>query len=264
MTKILFLGDVFSKTGRLLVKKRLSGLVCNEELDLCLANAENAAGGIGLTAQCAAELFDHGLHGLTGGNHTFKHKEIEELLDNDPRLVRPANYPLPCPGRGWTILETPGGVKVGIGNVMGRIFLSQSLECPFRTSERIIAEMKNAGADITIIDFHAEATSEKMALAWHLDGSLGALVGTHTHVQTADAQILPAGLAYITDVGMTGPHQSVIGMCKQDAISAFTTGRKHRFKPANRGPIMEGVIMDFDDNGQAKSIKPIKIEGLPE
>jgi metallophosphoesterase (TIGR00282 family) len=264
MTKILFLGDVFSKVGRLLIKKRLSSLIYHEELDLCLANAENASGGLGLTVECAIELLDDGLNALTGGNHTFKHKEIEDLLDSDPRLIRPANYPAPCPGKGWTIIDTPSGVRVGIGNVMGRVFISQTLECPFRTSERLISEMKKAGADITIIDIHAEATSEKMALAWHLDGKLGALLGTHTHIQTADAQILPGGTAYMTDVGMTGPHQSVIGMCKEEAILALTTGRNHRFKPANRGPIMQGAIIEFGNKGQATDIKPLKIEGLPE
>jgi metallophosphoesterase (TIGR00282 family) len=262
MTRLLFLGDVFGSTGRLLVKRRLAGLVGRESLDLCLANAENAAGGLGLTLDTAAELFDSGLDGLTGGNHTFKYKEIEPLLDSDERLVRPANYPEPCPGRGWTILETAGGVKVGLGNVMGRIFMGPGLECPFRAADRLLESMRAAGADITVIDFHAEATSEKMAMAWHLDGRLGALVGTHTHVQTADAGLWPEGMAYVTDLGMTGPHQSVIGMRHEEALASLTTGRVHRFSPAKGRPILQGVILDFDDRHRATAVTPLSVEGL--
>ncbi|MDR1657793.1 MAG: YmdB family metallophosphoesterase [Deltaproteobacteria bacterium] len=263
MTRILFLGDIFSQAGRVLVKKRLTGLIGREELDLCLANGENAAGGIGLTAECAWELLGDGLDALSGGNHTFKYNEIEALLENDRRLIRPANYPAPCPGRGWTLLETAAGVKVGFGNVMGRTYMGTGLDCPFRTSERLLEEMGRAGAKITIIDFHAEATSEKIALTWHLDGRVGAVLGTHTHVQTADERIFPGGTAYITDVGMTGPHESVIGMRYQEAIASFMTGRIHRFKPAKNRPILQGVILDFDELGRATAITRLSLEGLP-
>lgn len=261
-TRILFLGDVFSMTGRLLVKKRLPGLIGREELDLCLANAENAAGGIGLTVETAAELFEDGLQGLSGGNHTFRHKQIEALLDKDPRLIRPGNYPEPCPGRGFTILETPGGVKVGFGNLMGRVFIKPPIDCPFKAAERMLEMMSQAGARITIIDFHAETTSEKIAMAWHLDGRVSALVGTHTHVQTADACVWPKGTAYITDVGMTGPHQSVIGMRHEEVLASFLTGRTHHFNPAKGRPILQGVILSFDDDCKTESIQPISLEGL--
>jgi metallophosphoesterase (TIGR00282 family) len=261
-TRILFLGDVFGETGRLLVRNRLPGLIGREGLDLCLANAENAAGGVGLTPGTAAELLSSGLDGLTGGNHTFKHKDIEAVLDSDPRLVRPANYPDPCPGRGWTLLTTPAGVKVGVGNVMGRIFIGQGLECPFKASERIIQRMREAGADIAIIDFHAEATSEKMAMGWHLDGRLDALVGTHTHVQTADPGLWPGGMAYITDLGMTGGHRSIIGMRHDEALASLLTGRAHRFVPAKGRPVLQGAILDFGDSHKATAITPISLEGL--
>ncbi|MDR2455068.1 MAG: YmdB family metallophosphoesterase, partial [Deltaproteobacteria bacterium] len=252
--RILFLGDIFASTGRLLVERRLSGLIGREGLDLCLANGENAAGGVGLTAQTAGELFDSGLEALSGGNHTFKYKDLVPLLNNDPRLIRPANYPDPCPGKGWTILETAGGVKVGFGNIIGRVFMGPAFDCPFKAADRMLEKMREAGAQITIIDFHAEATSEKMAMAWHLDGRLGALLGTHTHVQTADAFIWPKGLAYISDVGMTGPHLSVIGMRPEETIATLATGRIHRFSPAKGRPILQGVILDFDDGFKAAAI----------
>jgi metallophosphoesterase (TIGR00282 family) len=259
-TRVLFLGDVFGSAGRYLVKKRLFGLIGRERLDLCLANAENAAGGYGLTPETAAELFEAGLDGLSGGNHTFKYNEIEPVLDSDRRLLRPANYPAPCPGRGWTMLETPAGVKVAFGNLMGRVFMPNLLDCPFKAADAMLDKMRAAGADITIIDFHAEATSEKMAMAWHLDGRLGALIGSHTHVQTADASIMPKGLAYITDAGMTGPHQSVIGMRHEAALASLITGRAHRFSQAKGRPILQGVILDFDDQHRAAAIAPLSLE----
>jgi metallophosphoesterase (TIGR00282 family) len=262
MTRILFLGDIFSKIGRQLVGRLLPELISHQGIDLALANAENAAGGVGLTAECARELLAAGLAALSGGNHTFNYQDFETELNKNSVTIRPANFPDPCPGRGFTILETNSGVKVGLGNLMGRHFMNNSLDCPFRRSESLIREMVESGAQITIIDFHAEATSEKMALAYHLDGKLGALLGTHTHVQTNDAQILPGGLAYVTDVGMTGPHQSVIGMLPNGIVAAFMTGRKHRFKPATEDPILEGAIIDFNQNGLADAIKVVRIRGL--
>jgi metallophosphoesterase (TIGR00282 family) len=262
MTRILFLGDIFAKVGRRLVTKLLPNLIRDERLDLALANAENAAGGIGLTVACAKELLGAGLHALSGGNHTFKHPELTAMLDSEAPLIRPANYPDPCPGRGFIILTTSKGVKVGFGNLIGRLFVSSSLDCPFRRAESLIAEMKEAGAQITLIDFHAEATAEKQSLAYYLDGQLGALLGTHTHVQTNDAQILPGGLAYMTDVGMTGPHESVIGMVPKESILTFLTGRNLRFKTAKNQPILEGAIVGFNQNGQAEEIKLVKLSDL--
>jgi len=261
MTRILFLGDVFGKPGRHIIRDLLPGLVGREEIDLVLANGENASGGLGLNVEEADELRGYGISVLTGGNHTFRYKALEKSMEKDFSLVRPANYPEPCPGRGWTVAETPGGVKVGVGNLMGRVFISSSLDCPFKAADIILNEMKEAGALISLIDFHAEATSEKKAMAWHLDGRAGALVGTHTHVQTADACLLPGGLAFITDVGMCGPHQSIIGMSRESVMPTFLTGRPARFEPAAKGARLNGVIIDFDDAGQARGIKALNIEG---
>lgn len=261
MTKILFLGDVFGRPGRRVIRDFLPRLVGSENIDLVLANGENASGGIGLNIDEAHELFDYGLAILTGGNHTFRYKTAEKMLNDDSRLIRPANYPEPCPGRGWTIAEPPGGVKVGVGNLMGRVFMNAGLDCPFAAADRILAEMKGAGAEITIIDFHAEATSEKKALAWYLDGRAGALLGTHTHVPTADAGLMPGGLAFMTDVGMCGPHHSIIGMSRESVLPTFLTGRPNRFEPAAKGGRLNGVIIEFGPNGQALDIRPIDLKG---
>ncbi|MDR1043621.1 MAG: YmdB family metallophosphoesterase [Candidatus Adiutrix sp.] len=261
MTRILFLGDIFGRPGRQVVRDLLPGLVGREEIDLALANGENASGGLGLNPEEARELLGCGLAALSGGNHSFRHKALEKALNEDPRLIRPANFPEPCPGRGWTMLETPGGLRVALGNIMGRVFLPNNVDCPFKAADRILAEMKAAGADLTLIDFHAEATSEKKAMGWHLDGRAGALLGTHTHVATADAQILPGGLAYMTDVGMCGPHHSVIGMSRETVLPGFLTGRPHRFEPASRGVRLNGVIIDFHEGGRAAAIRPLDLPG---
>ena len=260
MTRILFLGDIFGRPGRAAVRELLPSLADREGLDLALANAENASGGLGLNPEEAEELLDLGLAALTGGNHTFRCKDLEKTLEREPRVLRPANYPAPCPGRGWTLVETPGGVKVGVGNLLGRVFLNQSLDCPFRKADQLLAEMAEAGARITVIDFHAEATSEKKALAAYLDGRAGALLGTHTHVPTADAEILPGGLAYMTDVGMCGPHHSIIGMSRESVLPAFLTGRPRRFEPAAKGVRLNGVILDFDGAGRAAAIRPVIVK----
>ena len=175
-------------------------------------------------------------------------------------MLRPANFPAPCPGRGWTLAETRGGVKVGVANLLGRVFMNLALDCPFRAADRLLEEMRAAGALITVIDFHAEATSEKRALAAHLDGRAGALLGTHTHVPTADAEILPGGLAYMTDVGMCGPHFSVIGMSRESVLPSFLTGRARRFEPAAGGVRLNGALLDFDGQGRASAIRPLNIK----
>jgi metallophosphoesterase (TIGR00282 family) len=228
-----------------------------EGADLALANGENASGGHGVTRDNARELFAAGLAALSGGNHTFQQTGTEALLSDEPRVLRPYNYPEPCPGRGWIMLEAGGGVKVAFGNLMGRVFFKGSLDCPFRAADRMLAEMAEAGAAVTIIDFHAEATAEKKAMGWHLDGRAGAVVGTHTHVQTADLQILPGGTAYITDAGMTGPQDSVIGMERGNAVLAFIDGRRHQLKPASSGCSMAGVVLGFSDDGRAVSAKAL-------
>ncbi|MDR2140844.1 MAG: YmdB family metallophosphoesterase [Deltaproteobacteria bacterium] len=250
MTRILFLGDIFARVGRHLTRDLLPGLKDELKFDLALANAENAANGRGLTTATAKELLGYGLAALSGGNHSFKQKDIAGTLGLDSRLIRPANYPNPCPGRGWTLL-TVGQTKIGFGNLMGRLYMSPTLDCPFRAADRMLAEMSAAGAQITLIDIHAETTSEKIALAHHLDGRLGALVGTHTHVQTADAQLLPQGLAYLTDVGMTGPHDSIIGMATKEVLENFLTGRPFNFQPSESGGRLEGVLLEFDETFRA-------------
>ena len=261
MTRILFLGDIFGRPGRQMVRDCLPGLVGRQAVDLVVANGENASGGLGLNTDEAKELLGYGLSVLTGGNHTFRYKALEKMLDTDSRLVRPANFPSPCPGRGWTMTETPGGVKVGVGNLMGRVFMNASLDCPFRAADLIVEEMRAAGAAIILIDFHAEATSEKRALGWHLDGRAGAVLGTHTHIPTADAQILPGGLAYQTDVGMCGPHNSIIGMSRDSVLPTFLTGRPNRFEPAGKGARLNGIIIDFDGRGRALSVQHVDIAG---
>jgi metallophosphoesterase (TIGR00282 family) len=257
MVRILFLGDIFSQTGRNLVRDELSPLISQERIDIALANGENASGGRGITKDKAKELLSYGLSALSGGNHTFQQSGSEAFLDEEPRVLRPFNYQEPCPGRGWILIRAPGGEKIALGNLMGRIYITIPLDCPFRAADRMLLEMREAGAAVTIVDFHAEATAEKKAMGYSLDGRVSAVVGTHTHVQTADAQILPGGTAYITDVGMTGAQGSVIGMEKNEVILSMMDGRRHQFKPSTIDGSMEGVIMDFDEAGKACSIRSV-------
>lgn len=256
--KVLFLGDVFGRPGRRLVRELLPGLVNRFEADLVLANAENAAGGLGVTVKAARQLFQAGVDVLTSGNHIFRHKEIYEYLDQEPRLLRPANYPDPAPGRGAVLVETPGGVPVGVINVMGRTFMA-SLDCPFRAADREVAGLKAQGARVILVDAHGEATSEKRALGWYLDGRVGAVLGTHTHVQTADEEVLPKGTAYLTDLGLTGPHASVIGLKKEGILERFLTGRPVRFEVARGGLCLEGAVIFLEaDSGLASDILRIQ------
>jgi len=254
MTNILFLGDVFGRPGRRAVRELLPACVNRYQVDLVIANAENAAGGLGLTIKAADELFEAGADVLTSGNHIFRHKEIIEYLDRSDETIRPANYPDPVPGRGCTLTRTSGGIKVGVLNLIGRVFM-EPLDCPFRVADREIDILKARGAQAIIVDMHAEATSEKQALGWYLDGRVGAVLGTHTHVQTADQRILPGGTAYISDVGMTGPHDSVIGMKKDSILTRFLTGRPIRFESASRGVRLEGVVITLDpETGLSENI----------
>jgi metallophosphoesterase (TIGR00282 family) len=259
ITKVLFLGDIFAKAGRNVLRDYLPWLKADLGADLVIANGENAAGGRGITSAIAEELFGYGIACLTGGNHSFQMKEIEGYLEREPRVLRPANYPDPCPGGSWTIIESLAGRKVAVGNLMGRVFIPFSLDCPFKAADKILRQMRDEGGEkiITIIDFHAEATAEKKALAYYLDGKVSAVLGTHTHVQTADAQILPKGSAYITDLGMTGPHDSIIGMESQAVLKSFLLGRKQTFHEAKGLPSMQGVIMSFGEDGKAIDIKPV-------
>lgn len=259
MISVLFLGDVFGRPGRRLVRELLPTLVNRYAVDLVVANGENASGGLGLTVKSAQELFRSGVDVLTSGNHIFKHKEISEYLDKEARVLRPANYPEPAPGRGSVLVETKGGARVGIINLLGRVFMAP-LDCPFRTADREIEDLQAKGAEIILVDIHAEATSEKKSLGWDLDGRVGAVLGTHTHVQTADETILPGGTAYITDLGMTGPQESVIGMKKEPVLERFFTGRPTRFEVAKKDLRLEGAVIFFDP----ASGRAIKIERIQE
>ncbi|MDR2612930.1 MAG: YmdB family metallophosphoesterase [Deltaproteobacteria bacterium] len=253
--RVLFLGDVFALPGREIVRTHLPGLVEREGIDLVLANGENASGGKGLLPRDARALYSCGIAALSGGNHSFQHKESSPFYDEDRRAIRPANYPDPCPGRGWTLVECPGGERLGFGNIMGRTFIPFSLDCPFKAADRMLDEMSRACCWSSVIDFHAEATAEKKAMAFYLDGRVGALLGTHTHVQTSDAQILPGGTAYLTDAGMTGPHGSVIGMDPKAVLKSFILGRRHAYAASKAMASMQGAIMEFGGDGRAVSIR---------
>lgn len=256
--KILFVGDIVGKPGRQALSRELHRLVDRHAIDIVIANGENAAGGFGLTVEVAKELFSQGIHLLTGGNHIWDKKEQVPYIFADPRILRPANYPAGASGAGSTVLTTPGGVKVGVLNLEGRVFM-KTLECPFLIADREIRRLKEE-TPIIFIDFHAEATSEKSALGWYLDGQVSALVGTHTHVQTADERILPQGTAFITDVGMTGGFDSVIGMGKEETIHRFLTQLPAKFEVAKKDIRLNAVVVGVDEaSGKAVSIERVNI-----
>lgn len=257
--KILFIGDIIGEPGRKILARTLGGLIKSEGIELVVANGENAAGGFGITPKIAKELFDQGIDVITSGNHVFDKKEIIDYIKKENRLLRPANYPEGVVGTGSIIVETKSYDKVGIIHLMGRIFMLP-IDCPFRTAKLEIARMKKETRCI-VIDFHAEATSEKMALGWYLDGEVSAVIGTHTHVQTADEVVLPKGTAYITDVGMTGPINSVIGIRKEEAIDKFLTQTPRRFEIAGGPSLLSGIIIEIDPlEGLAKSIRRIQLK----
>jgi metallophosphoesterase (TIGR00282 family) len=253
--KILFLGDVFGKPGRQAVAARVPKLIVREALDLVVANGENAAAGAGITPDLVEELLAAEVNLLTSGNHIWAKREIVPLLERpEARLLRPANYPPGTPGRGRAIVETPDGRKLGVLNLEGRVFM-KNLEDPFRVAEEEVAALRAEGARAILVDVHCEATSEKAALAWYLDGKVSAVIGTHTHVQTADERILPGGTAFLTDAGMCGPHDSIIGMKKELVLERFLTQRPAGFEPARRDVWLQGAIVDVDEEtGKARSI----------
>jgi metallophosphoesterase (TIGR00282 family) len=255
--KILFIGDIVGSPGREAIKKLLPGLKEEHKLDFVIANAENAAGGSGITLKVAQELFEAGLDVLTSGDHIWKKKEIFEFINQEERILRPANFPSGVMGRGFGLFKTKKGTKIGVININGRVFM-EALECPFRTAMRSQEELSQE-TKIIILDMHAEATSEKVALGWYLDGKISAVLGTHTHIQTADEKILPNGTAYITDVGMTGPYDSVIGRRVEDVLERFLTGVPVRFEVADSDVQLHAVALEVDDKtGKAKSILRIQ------
>jgi hypothetical protein len=256
--RVLFIGDIVGEPGRKIVKQQLRALTETHRPDLLIANGENSAGGFGITADIADELLFAGIDVLTSGNHIWDKKEIEPYLAKQDRLIRPANYPEGSPGCGSVVVSTSTGEKAAVLNLEGRVYMS-NLEDPLRRAVREIDRLKKE-TPVVIIDFHAEATSEKAALAWHVDGTASAVIGTHTHVQTADERVLPGGTAFITDVGMTGPSESVIGVRKEDAIARFLTQRPRKFEIPKGPAHLDAVLIDIDPlTGKANSIQRIHV-----
>ncbi len=257
--KILFIGDIVGKPGRRAVSEFVPSLISERKIDLVIANCENAAAGFGVTREIVEELFGSRIDVLTSGNHIWNKKEVLDFIGDYKTLLRPANYPATTPGSGAVLIPTAKGEYVGVLNLAGRIFMHPS-DCPFVTAKDKIAELKSK-TKIIIVDIHAEATSEKKALGWYLDGEVSAVLGTHTHVQTADEEILPQGTAYISDVGMTGPFDSVIGVKKDLIIERFLTQMPNKFDVAKGDIRMQGVMLDIDSiSGKAISIERISIK----
>ncbi len=256
--RILFIGDIVGQSGRKMVARHLQSLVATTGSDVVIANAENAAAGFGITPGVAQELFGLGIALLTSGNHVWDKKEAENYLASESRVLRPANYPDEVPGSGKHVLRV-GDRLVGVVNLQGRAFLPPT-DCPFRAADRELAELKPI-TDIIVVDFHAEATAEKQAFGWYLAGRVSAVIGTHTHVQTADERILPGGTAYVTDAGMTGPSDSVIGIRPEDAITKFRTQMPRKFTVAEGPSQLNAVLVDVGDNGRASGIRRLQIVG---
>lgn len=256
--KLLFIGDIIGKPGRQVISRELHRLVDRYMVDLVIANGENAAGGFGITEETANELYKCGIDVLTSGNHIWDKKDSLNFINRAEKLLRPANYPDGTPGRGSALFTTAGGAKVAVLNLEGRVFMN-NLECPFRTADREISQLYTE-TPIIFVDFHAEATSEKTSLGWYLDGRVSALIGTHTHIQTADERILPGGTAYLTDAGMTGGFDSVIGVKKEEAITKFLSQLPVKFDVAKNNLRLNGVVVVVNEQtGKALSIERINI-----
>jgi metallophosphoesterase (TIGR00282 family) len=260
--RILMIGDIVGRPGRELVRQGLASLVEHHAVDVVIANAENAAAGFGITREIGDQLLDWGVDVMTSGNHIWDKKEALDYIGTEPRLLRPANYPAGAPGNGAYLARTKDGQSVGVINVMGRVFMPL-LDDPFAVVLKEIEALKTR-ARVIVVDFHGEATSEKIAMGWHLDGKVTAVIGTHTHVQTADERILPGGTAYLTDVGMTGPHDSVIGVEIEAALGRFIKGLPTKFDTATGNPRLNAVVVEADEQtGRATDIERISY-GLEE
>jgi 2',3'-cyclic-nucleotide 2'-phosphodiesterase len=252
--KILFVGDIVGSPGRKIVRERLADILVQRQVDLCIANGENSASGFGITARIAEDLFSWGAEVITGGNHIWDRKEILEFFPHEPRLLRPANFPGSLPGSGLYIGRAKIGVEYAVLNLQGRTYMTP-LDDPFHAALTELAKIPRS-VKVIFVDMHAEATSEKQAMGWYLDGKVSVVVGTHTHVATADERILPGGTAYITDVGMTGPHDSVIGMQKEGVLQRFLDALPARFVVAENDIQMNTVLIEVDEStGRARSIE---------
>ncbi len=258
MLHLLFIADVIGAPGRDVVRGLLSDVRARYDVDLVICNGENAAGGFGLTQDSGHALLEAGVDVLTGGNHLWDRREAMEYLTGEHRLVRPANLPPGTPGRGWAVFPSRSGVPVGVVNLLGRVFMKEA-DCPFRTADRAVEELKRE-TPVILVDIHAETTAEKIALGWHLDGRVSAVVGTHTHVQTADDRVLPRGTAFICDAGMTGGFDSVIGMDREISVRRFLTLLPERFTPATRDLRMNAVLVRIDPKtGKAESVQRLEL-----
>jgi metallophosphoesterase (TIGR00282 family) len=254
---ILMIGDVFGEPGRSAIKKLLPGLRRQHEVDVAVVNVENAAGGSGVLPPMVREFLDAGADVLTSGNHIFSKKEIVPVIAKENLLLRPANYPAGTPGSGFVTVKA-GPHRVGVLNLMGRVFMTP-IDCPFRKADEVLPEIAR-DASVILVDMHAEATSESVAMGWYLDGRVSAVVGTHRHVQTADERILPGGTAYITDLGMTGPTDGVIGVDREIILQRFLTQMPVRFEPARGPAALHGVVITVDpDTGRASDIRRLRV-----
>ncbi len=253
--RILVIGDIVGEPGRKAITGLLPGLKEEYSLDFVVANAENASGGSGITSRVGNELFRAGCHVLTMGDHVWNREEGIEYLKECRQILRPANFPEETPGYGWCIAETAAKQPVGVINLLGRVFMRYNVDCPFRALKRIVDEIKKQGVRVIVVDIHAEATSEKVAMGRFIDGEISLVFGTHTHIATADEDILPLGTAYITDLGMTGPYDSVIGQNKDEIIKRFITSMPTRFEVAKNDIRLSGAVVDIDEEtGKARKI----------
>jgi hypothetical protein len=256
--KILFIGDIMGRPGRELLRRGLAALVDTHDIDLVIANVENTAAGFGVTPDLAKTIIEYGVDVMTSGNHVWDKREAFDYIAAEPRLLRPANFPAGVPGRGRGLFRTRRGEAVGVVNVMGRVFMAP-LDDPFAGALREIEALR-AETRVVLVDFHAEATSEKIAMGWHLDGRATAVIGTHTHVQTADERVLPRGTAYITDVGMTGAHDSIIGIDTEAALGRFLNGLPAKFEVATGNPKLHAVVVTADaGSGRATAIERLSL-----
>ena len=256
--KILFIGDIVGTVGRTAVKALLPSVVDRYKIDFVIANGENAAGGFGITEKVATEIFGYGVHVITSGNHIWDKKDSVPYIAKENRLLRPVNYPPGVPGYGSVVCAIPSGLKVGVVNISGRVFMT-GIDCPFRTGLHEIEHVQK-DTKFIIVDFHAEATSEKIAFGYFIDGKVSAVVGTHTHVQTADDKILSGGTAYITDVGMTGPADSVIGIEKEQIIERFLLQMPKKFETAKGSSVFSAVVIGVDDRtGRSTAIQRLQL-----